>query len=489
MSDDIEKVELDESAADAIAERVAGLIPETDDSAIKALQAEVAELKTLLSKPQRTEYADIEAGKAAPKPNDPAPIYGGDDQYTSVGDNDADVAVNLFLVSKMLEAAKKRPTARLRQVMTGAAEAALKGQPTPIRRTVDSSGFTKAQDVDGFVAKTYGEFRREAIKAMTSTGANAGDEWVPTFATSELWRDVHLATAVSASVPRIAMPTNPFDLPTLDSDVTFYHASTENTAVTGSQPNTGKATLTAKKIQADVTFSGEVEEDSIIAIAPTVRANLVRRGAQTIDDLIVHGDTETGGTGNVNTDNGAPASGAFYLALDGLRKFAIVTNTGQASNVNAALTTANFTTVRGLLGKYGGRPSDLRIVLGQSTLNSMYDISQVKTLDVYGPNATILQGELARFFGIPILLSEATPVTDSDLVEADGKSNATAGTKGWLVLFNVNGWKQGFRREFTIESDRNIQTDSNILVASFRMALIPSGISVKHTAVGYNVTV
>ena len=119
----------------------------------------------------------------------------------------------------------------------------------------------------------------------------------------------------------------------------------------------------------------------------------------------------------------------------------------------------------------------------------MYDIAQVKTVDTYGPNATIVQGELARFFGIPILLSEATPVTDSDLIEDDGKSNATAGAKGWLVVTNVNGWKHGFRREFNIEADRNIQTDSNILVASFRMALIPSGISVRHTAYGRNVTV
>ena len=484
MSEDIEKVELDESAADAIADKVVGKLAPPEDPRIKALEETVAELKALSVKPQRSEL-DEPGIKAQPGES---AFYGGNDHYTSVGETDSDVAVNLFLTSKVLQAAKQTPSRRLKQVMEGAAEAAFKAGPKATPRIVKANGYTVAQDPDGFVGATYREKWAET-KAMVSTTANQGDEWVPTFALAELWRDVHLATAVSAAVPRVNMPTNPFDLPTLDADVTFYYASSENTSVTGSQPNTGKATLTAKKIQADVTFSGETEEDSIIAIAPTVRANLVRRGAQTIDDLIVHGDTETAATGNVNTDNGAPASGAFYTALDGLRKFAIVTNTAQKSDLAAATTTANFTTVRGLLGKYGGRPSDLRIVLGQSTLNSWYDISQVKTVDVYGPNATIVQGELARFFGIPILLSEATPVTDSDLVEADGKSNATAGTKGWFALFNVNGWKHGFRREFNIEADRNIQTDSNILVASFRMALIPSGISTKHTAVGYNVTV
>lgn len=492
MSEDIEKVAVDETVIDSIAERVASLLTSkaetpAEDPTVKALRDELAEIKAGL-KPQRTDMGD--GGVPAAKGDDRPVITGGDDKYTSIGSGDADVAVNLFLAGKVLGASGKSLSPRAKQVMLGAAESAVKAGPrvADIETKADAlAPFVRQNHL--FIKSQYAQNFADVRKAMTSTGANQGDEWVPTFATSELWRDVHLATAVAASVPRVDMPTNPFDLPTLDSDVTFYYASTENTAVTGSQPNTGKATLTAKKIQADVTFSGEVEEDSIIAIAPTVRANLVRRGAQVIDDLIVHGDTETGATGNVNTDNGAPSAGSFFLALDGLRKFAIVTNTGQTSAVSAALTTANFTTIRGLLGKYGGRPSDLRIVVGQSTLNTMYDISQVKTVDVYGPQATILQGELARFFGIPILLSEATPVTDSDLVAADGKSDSTAGTKGWLLLFNVNGWKTGFRREFNIEADRNIQTDSNILVASFRMALIPSGISVKHTAVGRDITV
>lgn len=484
-----EVVELSDEAADALAERVASLMSAkaekpAEDPDIAEIKAAIAELKAAAT-PQRSELGDT------PTKGGDTPIYGGNDKYTYTGDTDADIATNLFLVKTVTEGAGQPVSRRLREVMVGAAERAMKAGPGAVEmpqvKNDALAAIVKANHQ--FIRTTYAEFRGDALKAMTSTGANAGDEWVPTFASSELWKDIHQATAVSASIPRVNMPTNPYTLPTLDSDVTFYHASTENTAVTGSNPNTGAATLTAAKIQADVDFSGEVTEDSIIAIAPAVRANLVRRGAQTIDDLIVHGDTETGGTGNVNSDNGAPAAGSFYLAFNGLRKFCLVTNTGQVSNVAAALTTANFTTIRGLLGRDGGRPSDLRIITGQSTLNTMYDIAHVKTLDVYGPNATILQGELARFFGIPILLSEATPVTDSDKVAADGKSDTTAGSTGWLVLVNVNGWKQGFRREFQIESDRNIKTDTNTLVASFRMALIPSGISVRHTAVGRNITV
>ena len=487
---DNETVELAAETADEIAEKTAAAVT----PAIDAMRAEIADLKADLTAATKPARSELEEGGVKAKPGDRPVITGGDDMYSEAGATDADVATNLYIVKQLLASTPNyQPSWRLRQAMNAAAESAIKQAAPAIPKTIDTRGYTKAHDLDGFVAKTYRGFRAEAVKAMTSTGTNAGDEWVPTFASAELWRDVHLATMVSASVPRVAMPTNPYTLPTLDDDVTFKYASSENTAVTASNLNTGAATLTAVKIQGEVNFSGELTEDSIIPIAAEVRANLVRRGAQVIDDLVVSGDTETGGTGNVNSDDAAPTAGDFYLALNGMRKFTIVTNTGQVSNVAAALTTANFTTIRGLLGRYGARPSDLRIVTGQSTLNTMYDISQVKTLDVYGPNATILQGELARFFGIPILASEAIPLTATDKVAADGKytttSPSSADTLGWLLLFNVNGWKQGFRRELQIESFRDIQKDQNILVASFRMALIPSGIATTHTAIGRNITV
>ena len=497
------EVELDESMIEAIAERVAArtkaAAPPADPPQepaepawAKTLREQNDDLKSLLSTPKRSE---LEEGGVKAKPGEPV-FYGGEDKYTAVGSTDAERATNLYLVREMCDTVKGySPSPRLREVMVGAADKALRGAPREIpAHERNPFGGLKAVDPDRFVAITAAEWRAEArTKAMVSTTANQGDEWVPTFASAELWTDVHLATAVTASVTRVNMPTNPYTLPTLDSDVTFYYASTENTAVTGSQPNTGNATLTARKIQADVTFSGEVTEDSIIPIAPAVRANLVRRAAQTMDDLIVHGDTETAASGNVNSDDTAPAAGSFYLSIDGMRKFCLVTNTGSASQITAALSTTNFTTARAILARYGARTNDVRCVMPASLYYSAQDIASVRTVDTYGPNATIVQGELARFFGIPILLSEAIPGATTDKVDDDGKytttSVATNDTDGWFVLYNTQGWKTGFRRELQIEADRNIQTDSNILVCSFRMALIPSGISTIHTVVGYDITV
>ena len=90
-------------------------------------------------------------------------------------------------------------------------------------------------------------------------------------------------------------------------------------------------------------------------------------------------------------------------------------------------------------------------------------------------------------------MSEAIPATSTDKVDADGKYTTTTpssnDTKGWLVLVNPQGWKLGFRRDLRLETFTDIQKGMNILVASFRQAQIPSGISTLHTVAGRNITV
>ena len=257
-------------------------------------------------------------------------------------------------------------------------------------------------------------------------------------------------------------------------------------AVTASTPTTANATLTARKIQAEVDFSGEITEDSIIPIIPNLRFDLVRRGGQTMDDLCVNGDVTTAATGNVNLDDAAPTAGTYYLAFNGIRKFHNVTNTGQETNMNAAPTTALLNNVRKLLGRYGARPSDLILITGPATYYALQVIAEIITLEKYGPQATVITGELARWFNVPILLNETTDKALSDgRVSTTGSSN----TLGWLSMVNTTMWKTGFRRDLQIESFRDIQKDQNILVASFRMAFIPSGITTAHTAGARNVTV
>ena len=121
---------------------------------------------------------------------------------------------------------------------------------------------------------------------------------------------------------------------------------------------------------------------------------------------------------------------------------------------------------------------------------SRWVLDGVQTLDKYGPQAVLLAGELARYRGIPIIVSESAPLT-----EADGKASDTSGnnTLGQLTIANRMMWKVGTRRNLLIEVDKDIQKRQMIMVASFRLAVGcrngSSRSTETHTAGVYNISV
>ena len=115
-------------------------------------------------------------------------------------------------------------------------------------------------------------------------------------------------------------------------------------------------------------------------------------------------------------------------------------------------------------------------------------VSQFRTMDKLGPNATLLTGMLGAIEGIPVIVSEQMRLADTDgKVTAAGNGTNT----GRLLIFNRTQWAQGFRRELTIDVDRDNQKRQTIVTVSFRHALTErSGdrSSATHTALQYGIT-
>jgi hypothetical protein len=78
------------------------------------------------------------------------------------------------------------------------------------------------------------------------------------------------------------------------------------------------------------------------------------------------------------------------------------------------------------------------------------------------------------------------------LAAADGKvTDGVTGTTGRILATNRSQWRVGFRRELSIETERDIQKRQNVMVVSMRIALSErsgSRSSATHTALQYNVT-
>jgi hypothetical protein len=351
--------------------------------------------------------------------------------------------------------------------------------------------------IGGGAPKAPSDDLRKALKAMDSTTAGSGDEYVPTSLAPQLWEDMFLASKVVGLFQRIQAPTNPFDIPLGLGSITWRKVG-ENVGVSQSNPSTGKVTLAATQLASSQAWSYTLDEDSAIALAPAIRARVAQSGAEQMDAFILNADDTATATGNINSDDGAPASDSYYLQTggqDGIRHQYLVDNsTPMGSDMNGILTDAMILTEMGAMLKYAIDPNQLAFICdihtylagflatgtGQPGLN-------VITMDKFGAGAVVLTGQLAAYRGVPIVVSASMPLT-----EADGKVSVTASnnTKGQLAIVNRMMWYVGFWRDLLIEADRDITKLQYILVESFREGVVAWGTRSTNTHTGgiFNIT-
>jgi hypothetical protein len=338
--------------------------------------------------------------------------------------------------------------------------------------------------IDGAAPVPASEDLRAAVKALTSTGSTTGDELVPTGMASELWQDFFLASRIVANMTRVPMPTNPFDIPLGLGDVTWRKGS-ENTATTASDPATAKSTLTATELVTEQNWSYTLNEDAVVAMAPTIRERLAISGGEIIDAFALNADGTDENTGNINLDDANPTDTNYYLSAgqDGIRHQWIRDNTAMTVNAGGdALSDSDIVSALALMGKYAVAPSQVRMVCDVSTyLKGLLNLDAVLTIDKFGPDAVVATGQLAAYRGIPIIVSES-----HELAEDDGCLSTTAesNTLGSISFFNRMMWYVGFLRDLLIEVDRDIQKRQYIMVSSLREAVAARGTrsSNTHTA-------
>ena len=183
-----------------------------------------------------------------------------------------------------------------------------------------------------------------------------------------------------------------------------------------------------------------------------------------------------------------PGAAHWLVGFDGLVKLPLADNTSQGNNHGAAVSDDMFNEIRAKLGKYGVRPSELVYVTDINTFIRSLSIDSFRTLDKFGPQATVLTGQLGAVEGVPVIVSEQLAPADSDgKVSYSGNTTDT----GRLLVFNRSQWRIGFRRELSIETVREVQKRQNVMVISFRLAFqerTGSRSTATHTALQYNIT-
>lgn len=335
---------------------------------------------------------------------------------------------------------------------------------------------------------------KSATDLSATVASGFGDEWVPELWSAQIWQKARQDNVILPLFRSVEMPSNPFELPIEGTDPTVYYVPEttlesqltfdSGSAIPSSKIGSGKVNLSAKKLALRVGFSAELVEDAIVPVLNIYREQAMRAIADSIDHVLLNGDTETGATGNINSDDDTPESTARYLAFDGLRKLPLVTTTANAVDMDGAPTLAKMREARfSMAMRYAARPGDLAWIVDGGTYAALLGLSEFLTMDKAGPLATAQTGQIGFLDGIPVLVSAEMPLTAADGTVKTGDPN----TKGQAVCVYRPGWFVGYRRRIAVNVDYLPYYDSYQLTATVRLAFASFDDDVASAL--YNITV
>lgn len=328
-------------------------------------------------------------------------------------------------------------------------------------------------------------------RTMTTTGTATGAELIETPILAALWSDMHTQAKVAGLfAPLINMPGKTLDLPVCG-DATFYKPAGEGQAVPATDPATAQRQLVACPVKAQVDISDELNQDAVMALIPSIRSKLVAEGGRVLDKVILLADTATAITTNINHHDGTPTGKEdWLLGFEGMVKYCIVTNTGQADN-SADLTTLDahsFVKLMSLLdAKYITNPARLAFISDAWVYLKALEIADFATMEKIGERATLLTGQLGQVYGIPYVATDGMGKACADgMVDVD---TTTGNTKGRLLLVHRDMWKVGVRKPIRVATERSEAKGLTSLVATMRVALISFNAAGTYTSLGYNISI
>jgi len=333
------------------------------------------------------------------------------------------------------------------------------------------------------------ERRPELRKALNTGTDGSGADWVPTGMSAQLIDDLRLELKVAALFQTITLPakSGAWEAPYRGSRKEAYLQgevdSDSPDKYPAATPGTGKVTFTAVKHALRMIFSDEMDEDSAIAIMPLVRQELIQAIADAHESAIINGDTTS-----THMDSDILSATNIRKSWLGLRKHGN-NGSGDAAVDISTLSTANLRTIYKKMGRFGVNPAKRAWITGISGYIQMLGLTQVETMDKFGPGFVVKSGQLGQLDGSPIIVSEHM----REDLNTSGVYDGTTETDTEILCVYTPGFMTGQKPSgLRVETDRNIETGHNIAVASrrldFQQVITPTGSSEETVGVGYSLT-
>lgn len=234
---------------------------------------------------------------------------------------------------------------------------------------------------------------------------------------------------------------------------------------------TAEITLTAQEFVVTVYFSDTLLEDSVIDIAEYVTEEIIAAYDNTVHQVLLNGDVDTGSNTNINIIDGNTSAlpdgnKTDFLKANGARKFAI-DNSGTV-DAGGALVLEDIRSARALMGMKGLDPSKLRLVPDVKTYFKLLNLTQAETMEKFGDAATVKEGRLVAIDGIKIVNRE-------EMLQAQAAGTISAtwsnNVKGQIAVIHMPSVHIGWRRKLSIEPSRYAEKRQTGITGSTRMAI------------------
>jgi len=334
----------------------------------------------------------------------------------------------------------------------------------------------------------------EVVQRIFTDVAGDGAEWIPDYTLPIVESDLFSSRRVESLFATMPLPGKEFKLPYLSVGLRPYLKAIPTTDTPSqldpSTMTTADIAITCASLAVRSVIDEDASEDSVVSAIEIIRSQLVGAIVDGTEDAIINGDTAGTQDDIQNWDiRGRWGGGAFASGRDhreswmGLRRKAIASSADIDQNL--AQTYAGFLDLRAALDAPQGMSGDLICITSPEYYTKMLQFTEVVGVDVFGPNATVLSGQLASLAGVPVIVSE---FMGADMNASGVYDNVTTNLTGMLVL-NRSRFKVGTLRTTTVELDKDISRGIYQSVATVRKVLFSiDPTAKKNCAYGYNLT-
>ena len=351
-----------------------------------------------------------------------------------------------------------------------------------LQKAVEQHTLVKALAPDG-APKSYQKVQEIASKApvevqrIFADASTIGTEFIPQPLLPEFERELKSERRLAAAFDVMQLPSKTTLLPFLSTGfrpfIKAAAAADDPAQYTSSSMVTAQRTITATGFAVRAQVADDAEEDAIIAVLPTIRAELLSALVDGEEDAILNGSTGTHPDTALSSWNirnrwgssGLGGSADHRRAWDGLRKHAI--NASFANNATDRATFSSETLLKDfakLDAPHGTSGSAIIITSPEAYLLELVSMDQVLTMEKFPQPTIVDRNQLASVFGAPIILSD---FIDNDL-QSTGLYTASGGGKTMMLIVNRDRYRIGMRRGSTVEIDKDIVRGTHQLVSTVR---------------------